>query len=124
MIKSKTLTQVLAQACTSGVQAAILFDLNGSMLAFSGSDMVSNQMVTAIVANLWSAFESKEPGLLTMLFDFERGRVAASRTSQFVLCVYGEETVPFGMLKCKTEALAQNLTVPMDQVCEAQGQGK
>ncbi len=124
MIKSKTLTQVLAQSLTGGVQAAILFDLNGSMLAFSGKDMISNQMVTAIVANLWSSFESKEPGLVTMLFDFEKGRIAATRSSQFVLCVYGDEAVPLGMLKSKAESLAQYLAGPLDQVCEAQGQGK
>lgn len=36
-----------------------------------------------------------------MLFDFDKGRIAASRSSQFVLCLYGEASVPMGMLKSK-----------------------
>lgn len=121
MIKSKTLRALLEQACTGGVQATILLDLNGSMIAYSGGDVIGNQMVTAIVANLWTSFQSKEPGLVTLLFDFEKGRVAASRTSQFVLCVCGAETVPLGLLKAKAETLADYLQSPMDEVCAAQG---
>jgi len=86
--------------------------------------MVQNQMVTAIVANLWTAFENKTHGLVTLIMDFDKGRVAATRSSQFVLCVYGEESVALGVLKAKAESLAQYLSGPMDQVCEAQGQIK
>jgi hypothetical protein len=49
MIRAKTLPKLLAQALTGGVTAAILFDAQGSMLAFSGQDINTNQMVSAIV---------------------------------------------------------------------------
>ncbi len=111
MIRAKTLPKLLAQALSGGVSAALLFDAQGSMLAFAGEDINSNQMVSAIVANLWTSFESKESGLECLLFDFEKGRVVACRTSQFVLCLYGGLDCPFGMLKSKAMALAEYLQV-------------
>jgi hypothetical protein len=60
---------------------------------------------------LWTSFETKESGLETLLFDFEKGRIVASRTSQFVLCLYGGIDCPFGMLKSKAMALAEHLQV-------------
>jgi hypothetical protein len=134
MIRGKTLPKLLQQALTSGVTSTMcvslflplwlfahswplsLFDAQGSMLAFAGEDINTNQMVAAIVANLWSSFESKEPGLETLLMDFEKGRVVATRTSQFVLCVVGTMQAPLGMLKSKAIALAEYLQGPMDLV--------
>ena len=52
-VLEKTFFLVLMSLFQGGVQAAILLDLQGSMLAFSGEDMNTNQMVSAIVANLW-----------------------------------------------------------------------
>ncbi len=75
------------------------------MLAFAGEDINTNQMVAAIVANLWTSFEAKEPGLETLLMDFDKGRVVATRTSQFVLCVVGTLQAPLGMLKSKGKFL-------------------
>jgi hypothetical protein len=48
--------------------------------------------------------------------DFEKGRVVATRTSQFVLCVVGTMQAPLGMLKSKAIALAEYLQGPMDLV--------
>lgn len=120
MIKSKTLRLVLDQACTQGIECCILFNLNGSMLAFSGHDVVATQMVAAIVANLCESFESRDPGMVTMIFDFEKGRIGVTRSSQFLLCMYGAAVVPFGMLKNKVEVLGKALEGPMDEVCAAQ----
>ncbi len=86
------------------------------MLAFAGEDINTNQMVAAIVANLWTSFEAKEPGLETLLFDFDKGRVVATRTSQFVLCVVGTMDAPLGMVRSKALALAEYLQGPMDIV--------
>lgn len=110
------------------------------MLSFAGEDINTNQMVAAIVANLWSSFEDKgffssnflllflvyvwtasevsfcvEPGCETMLFDFEKGRIVATKTSEFVLCVYGIDT-PFGMLKSKATSLSEYLREPLETV--------
>lgn len=115
MIKAKSLAKLLQQSLTGGVQATLLFDTQGSMLAFAGEDINTNQMVAAVVANLWAQMESKDPGMETMLLDFENGLIAAVKSSQFVLCMYGVN-VPFGMLKLKATALAEYLQGPMDEV--------
>ena len=41
------------------------------MLAYSGEDMNTNQMCSAIVANVWSSFENVDHSLEVMLFFFE-----------------------------------------------------
>lgn len=115
MIRAKTLARVLQQSLTGGVQAALLFDGQGSLIAFAGEDINTNQMVAAVVANLWSQMENKDAGMEAMLLDFEAGRIVAAKASQFVLCLYGVE-VPYGMLKSKAVALAEHLTGPMEQV--------
>ena len=118
MIRGKTLPKLLQQALTGGVTSTMygrglsffccahslpgsLFDAQGSLLAFAGEDINTNQMVAAIVANLWTSFENKQAGLETLLMDFDKGRVVATRTSQFVLCVVGTMQAPLGMLKNK-----------------------
>lgn len=105
------------EGLTTGIDR--LFDGQGSVLAFAGEDLSGNQMVAAVVANLWAQMEGKDPGLQTMLMDLDKGRIAATKTSQFILCVYGGVEIPFGMLKSKAIALAQYLQAPLDEVVQS-----
>ena len=115
MIRAKSLAKLLQQGVTGGVTATLLFDAQGSLLGFAGEDFNSNQMVAAVVANMWTQMESKDPAMETMLLEFDKGRIAAVKTSDFVLCLYGAQ-VPVGMLKLKATALAEYLEGPLNTV--------
>ncbi|OBS64976.1 hypothetical protein A6R68_06459 [Neotoma lepida] len=88
MLRPKALTQVLSQANTGGVQSTLLLNNEGSLLAYSGYGDT----------------------------DAREGRVAITRVANLLLCMYAKETVGFGMLKAKAQALVQYLEEPLTQV--------
>ena len=45
-----------------------LLNGEGDMLAYAGEDMNSNNMVSAIVSNIWQSFQNKDNSLRVMLY--------------------------------------------------------
>ncbi|XP_068778552.1 ragulator complex protein LAMTOR2 isoform X2 [Struthio camelus] len=102
MLRPKALTQVLSQANTGGVQSTLV--------------------TAAIASNIWVAYDKNghqafnEDNLRFILMDCMEGRVAITRVANLLLCMYAKETVGFGMLKAKAQALVQYLEEPLTQV--------
>ena len=118
MLKPKVLPQILLQANSEGVKSAIILNKEGSLLASSGEDMNSSQVVAAIAANIWSAYDKVHHSLEVMLFDCQEGNVAVTEIgdSKLLLCLYGDNTAHFGLLKTKINTLREYLKQPLQQL--------
>jgi len=122
MLKPKVLTDLLQQAITDGITAAILTTTQGAPLAYSGATDQQCDVIAAIASNIWSASAKHgqtvldEDSLHTSILDCQSGRMCIRPVTSLLLCVLGAETVPLGMLRAKTEALCSCLTGPLAEV--------
>jgi len=117
MLKPKVLPQILKQANTGGVKCTMLFKTDGSLLAAAcpHAEDSNAKIVAAIVSNLWSSFE-KGGELEYQLIEFEEGKLLATKINKLLLCIYGDQSVEFGMLKTKAQSLRSYLEGPMKQI--------
>ncbi|XP_025770957.1 ragulator complex protein LAMTOR2 [Puma concolor] len=101
MLRPKALTQVLSQANTGGVQS--------TLWAWKEDNLSEEEPLGKGL---------KVPGrtLHPVISPHQEGRVAITRVANLLLCMYAKETVGFGMLKAKAQALVQYLEEPLTQV--------
>uniref|UniRef100_A0A6B2LSQ5 Roadblock/LAMTOR2 domain-containing protein n=1 Tax=Arcella intermedia TaxID=1963864 RepID=A0A6B2LSQ5_9EUKA len=113
MLKPKVLPKILEQANTNGVRSTTLLNKEGALLATSGED---GKVVAAIFSNIWATYALR-PNLEYLLCECENGRIVMTQvTKELYLCLYGNETAQFGMLKHKAKALKDYLSEPLKKI--------
>ncbi|KAG9291878.1 hypothetical protein G9A89_012163 [Geosiphon pyriformis] len=135
MLKPKAISQVLKQATTGGVKAALILNSEGSPLVFvSETGDRDARVYAAIASNVWSTFEKNtrpllvtsggggkddagsSGGLKFLLVECEEGNLAITTVANMLLCLVAKPDVALGILKAKTDALARHLEEPFQQV--------
>eukprot|EP01136_Pigoraptor_vietnamica_P042371 Opistho-1_new@16460 len=122
MLKPKVLTEVLRQANTNGVDSTVLLNHEGALLAFAGDSDKEARVTAAIAFNVWGAYERSgrqafdNDQLDFVLVQCDDGKVAITKVAKLLLCIYAKQTVEFGLLKAKAEALVRYLEEPLKQV--------
>ena len=141
MLKPRALTSVLAQANTDGILSTFLFKQDGTLLGYSSidqgcrahpkhsQDLIFNfvecsdpRVVSAISSKIWNLYEKSgraclnEDKLELLLLDCEDGHVGVVPVNSSLLCLYGDKSVGFGMIKSKSDALVKFLEEPLSQV--------
>ncbi|KAK9704634.1 hypothetical protein K7432_010078 [Basidiobolus ranarum] len=122
MLKPKVVSQVLRQATTGGVEATLLLNSEGSLLAFAANSDREAKVYAAIASNVWSTYERcgkaiyENEELKLMLIECEEGKVAITTVSNMVLCLVGQGSIEFGLLRAKANALTKHLEEPLKRV--------
>ena len=86
MLRPKLLPEILKQALSGGVEAALLVNKEGALLSSSvlHPDKLAVPVLAAIYANVWETY-SHRPELSTLLCETDRGRVAISQVLSHLL---------------------------------------
>ncbi|BFZ17806.1 hypothetical protein BsWGS_20845 [Bradybaena similaris] len=122
MLKPRALSEVLSQANTGGVGSTLLLNSEGSLLAFAGFGDRDASAAGAIASSIWTSFQksgqySLDDGKLKcVLVECNQGKVAITKVANLLLCLCAKESVSYGMLKTKIEAMAVYLEEPLSQV--------
>eukprot|EP01117_Protostelium_nocturnum_P006314 TRINITY_DN2278_c0_g1_i1.p1 TRINITY_DN2278_c0_g1~~TRINITY_DN2278_c0_g1_i1.p1 ORF type:complete len:128 (-),score=43.24 TRINITY_DN2278_c0_g1_i1:174-536(-) len=108
MLRAKALPSILQQAASNGVKSSIIVTSTGELLAAAGGD-ANEKLVGAIVLNVWSTYHKTSEDVNCLLIDCEEGRLGIRKVGDFLVCVYGDQTVEIGILKAKVDSLHQYL---------------
>lgn len=119
MIQSNLLPKVLEQVNTDGIQLSILLNFDGSILSYVGNK--DKTTISAIVSSIMSSYEklgkNMNDKLSSILIEMENGKLISTKISdKVILCLYGDKSIEFGILKLKSEILSKYFEKPFHQV--------
>jgi len=122
MLRPKTLTNILSQANTGGVDCTLLLNREGTLLAFSGYGDKDARMTAAIASSIWMSYEKygrmafNEDRLKGFTIQCENGNLMVNQVANVLLCMQAKKSVPLGTLKAKVVTLSDYLEGPLNQV--------
>jgi len=114
MLRPSALPVILSGSEDAAVKATLLCNLDGSLLCAVGDERF-RKFVSAIVANLWTAYEANALGVVqaecmeVMFADCEGGQIGIARVCSLLLCVVAEPSVEPGQLRRRLESVAAHL---------------
>ena len=86
------------------------------------TDCSDPRVVSAISSKIWNLYEKSgranlnEDKLEFLLLDCEEGHIGVAPVNSTLLCLCGDKSVGFGMIKSKSDALVKFLAEPLSQV--------
>ena len=99
------LDEVLGEAVTPGIQLVTLLTRTGLQIGSAGN-VSDAAAIAAITSNIWQTHEKSDLGSLAcMLLENLQGRLAIKDVGNFIIAICADNSVPFGSLKAKVEAL-------------------
>eukprot|EP01100_Stratorugosa_tubuloviscum_P009066 TRINITY_DN379_c0_g2_i1.p1 TRINITY_DN379_c0_g2~~TRINITY_DN379_c0_g2_i1.p1 ORF type:complete len:121 (-),score=44.00 TRINITY_DN379_c0_g2_i1:114-476(-) len=118
MLRPKVLPKILEQVNTNGVKMALLISLKGELIASSSIqiDSIQSRAVAALVSNLWTTYQHQTENLTQLLFDCDEGNVVVLKITNVLICVLGNKSAEFGMLRCKAQAICDHIKGPFEQL--------
>ncbi|ORZ38201.1 hypothetical protein BCR44DRAFT_23654 [Catenaria anguillulae PL171] len=121
MIKPKALSDVLAGACSAGVQLALLAHSDGSLVAYAGSLPERDAHThAALSASAWAVYDKNSTPMLDMHVTLESAVVYAVRTSPVLsIVLVAEPSADLGLVRQKARGLREYLEGPLRSVAQA-----
>lgn len=122
MLRPKTLTNVLSQVVSGGIEGALLLNREGTLLAYAGYDDRNACMKAALASSIWSSFEKTgsqslgDQQLNSCIMMCDNGILIVHMVASVLIALQSGPNVPLGTLKNKTAALAQFLDQPLKQI--------
>ncbi|CAL2042715.1 hypothetical protein CAEBREN_24055 [Caenorhabditis brenneri] len=116
MLKQKALVDVLGQVNTNGVDGSWLFNKEGLLLAFVGtqSKTVAANVSSALLASVWTALERRANDLTESILVLEDGVIAFTLIARsMLLAVRSNKKTEVGMVRAKLHSLAAYLEQPI-----------
>ncbi|GAA5796471.1 hypothetical protein HPULCUR_001843 [Helicostylum pulchrum] len=92
----------------------------GSLISFAADNDKDATIYSAISANIWNTYKSRDSHLKYQILHCQEGIVFVTGIGAMLLCLVGESKVDLGILKAKAEALKNHLEEPLQQVAPYQ----
>lgn len=114
MLRAKQIPAALNAVNCDDVRASMLLQRDGALLGSAGPGLadIDDKIIAAIASNMWAEFEASGRdtvnggALKSMLLQLEEGRLGIANTGgEYLVCVYATDSVKFGLIKAKLEAL-------------------
>ena len=121
-VKWSEFQKILELSLTVDIKTSLIMKSDGSILCISGNNSNEN-IIGILISNIWESYEKlnniniinnningsdkkgenneSENTLNLMLFENNKGKIAITKISNFLLCLCANETVDFGLLRKK-----------------------
>ncbi|UMM31714.1 hypothetical protein L5515_005794 [Caenorhabditis briggsae] len=116
MLRQKALVDVLGQVNTSGVDGSWLFNKEGLLLAYVGSEQkeVASNVSSALLASVWTALERRANDLKETILVLEDGVIVCTLVARsMMLAIRASNQTDLGLVRAKLHSLSAYLEQPI-----------